>query len=725
MATILTANVITPDLTVVDATSSQPPVAQKLPEVDVVHGDRRVDNYFWLREKSNPEVKAYLEAENAYTDAVMKPTEGLQEALYKEMVGHIKETDLSVPFLRDGYYYYTRTEQGKQYPTWCRKKGSLDGPEEIVLDLNELAKGEEFLGLGTFVVSDDGHILAYSTDTTGFRQYTLHLKDLRNGQILPDQVEKTGSVAWASDNRTLFYTVEDAAKRQYRLYRHHLGATRDDLIYEEKDERFNINVERSRSKEYLFVASGSHTTSEWRYLRAGEPAGEWKVIVPREQDREYAVDHHGDQFYIRVNDTGRNFRLVTAAVSDPRKENWKEVVAHRPNVCLTGVEMFANFYVLLEREGGLAQIRVILLTREESHSVVFPEPAYAAFPAENYEYKTKLFRYSYQSLVTPNSIYDYYVETRESKLLKRVEVPGYDQAQYRSERLWATATDGTRIPISLVYRSRNGGIERDGPPPEGRLRSRPSATERSGPQGGPRPCLLTGYGSYGFPYPVTFNSSRLSLLDRGFVFAIAHVRGGGEMGKAWHDQGRMMNKQNTFTDFIAAAEYLLAEKFASPNRLVITGASAGGLLMGAAANMRPDLFKAVVMLVPFVDVVNTMLDASLPLTVAEYEEWGNPEKKEEYEYLKTYCPYTNLGSHTYPSLLVKTSFNDSQVMYWEPAKYVAKLRALEIESNPLLLKVNMAAGHGGASGRYDHLHETAFEYAFMLWQVGLAEGSKQ
>jgi len=719
MATILTTTVRTPGLLPVDAASPQPPVAQKIPKVDVIHSDRRVDNYFWLREKSNPEVKAYLDAENAYTDAVMKPTEGLQEALYKEMVGHIKETDLSVPFPRDGYYYYTRTEQGKQYPTWCRKKSSLDAPEEIVLDLNELAKGEKYLGLGAFVASDDGHLLAYSTDTTGFRQYTLHVKDLRSGQILPDQVEKTGSVAWASDNRTLFYTVEDAAKRQYRLYRHHLGTTQDDLIYEEKDERFNINVERSRSKTYLFLASGSHTTSEWRYLPAGEPVGEWKVIVPREQDREYAVDHHGDQFFIRINDTGRNFRLVTAPISDPRRENWKEVVPHRPAVMLTGVEMFADFYVLLEREDGLPRIRVTDFGTGESHSVMFPEPAYAVFPAENYEYNTKLFRYSYQSLVTPNSVYDYDVETRQSKLLKRLDVPGYDSTQYRSERLWATATDGTRIPISLVYRSRDGGIVRGGPPSEGRLRFRASATEQPWPQGGSRPCLLTAYGSYGFPYPITFNSSRLSLLDRGFVFAIAHIRGGGEMGKAWHDQGRMMNKKNTFTDFIAAAEYLLAEKITSRDRLVITGGSAGGLLMGAVTNMRPYLFKAVVTVVPFVDVVNTMLDASLPLTVAEYEEWGNPEKKEEYDYIKSYCPYTNLGTQAYPSLLVKTSFNDSQVMYWEPAKYVAKLRALKMDPNPLLLKVNMAAGHGGASGRYDHLHETAFEYAFMLWQVGL------
>jgi len=701
-------------------TGPQPPVAQKVPKVDLIHGDRRVDNYFWLREKSNPDVKAYLDAENAYTDAIMKPTERLQEALYKEMVGHIKETDLSVPFPENGYFYYSRTEQGKQYPTWCRKKGSLDATEEIVLDLNELAKGEKFLGLGVLAVSDDGNLLAYSTDNTGFRQYTLRVKDLRSGQLLPDRVEKTGSVAWADDNATLFYTVEDAAKRQYRLYRHRLGApgpeagsspptsngsgaqgaVQDDLVYEEKDERFNIHVERSRSKAYLLLASGSHTTSEWRYLPAGEPIGEWRVIVPREQDREYEVDHHGDQFFIRINDTGRNFRLVAAPLRDPRKENWKELVAHRSDVMLTGIEMFADYYVLLEREDGLPRIQVTDFRTGESHSVTFPEPVYAAFPAENHEYNTSLFRYSYQSLVTPNSVYDYDVGTRESKLLKRVEVPGYDSTQYRSERLWARAQDGTRIPISLVYRR---DFERDGS----------------------RPCLLTGYGSYGFPFPVTFNSARLSLLDRGFAFAIAHIRGGGEMGKAWHDQGRMMNKKNTFTDFIAAAETLLAEHITSPDRLVITGGSAGGLLMGAVTNLRPDLFKAVVSLVPFVDVVNTMLDASLPLTVPEYEEWGNPQKKDEYDYIKTYCPYTNLASKPYPSLLVKTSFNDSQVMYWEPAKYVAKLRTLKTDGNPLLLKVNMAAGHGGASGRYDHLHETAFEYAFMLWQVGLAEGSKQ
>ncbi len=679
--------------TPVDTASPQPPVARQIPKLDMVHGDRRVDNYFWIRQKSNPEVPAYLEAENAYTDAVMKPTAGLQETLYKEIVGHIKETDLTVPYQEGNYFYYSRTEQGKQYPILCRKKGSLEGPEEIFLDMNDLAKGQKFLSLGAFAVSDNGNLLAYSTDNTGFRQYTLQVKDLRTGQLLPERVEKTGSVVWANDNATLFYTVEDAAKRQYSLYRHRLGATQDDLVYEEKDERFNLHAERSRSKAYLFLASGSHTTSEWRYLPADRPNGEWKVVAPREQDHEYQVDHHGDQFFIRTNDRGRNFRLVTAPVSDPRKENWKEIVAHRPNVMLTGMDMFADHYVLLEREDGLPRMRVTDFRTGESHSIEFPEPVYAVFSAQNREYNTPFYRYNYQSMVTPSSVYDYNMEKREAKLLKRVEVPGYDPSQYQSERLMATAKYGVRIPVSVVYRK---DLKRDGT----------------------QPMLLTGYGAYGATLPVTFNSNVLSLLDRGFVCTIAHIRGGGEKGKAWHDQGRMMNKKNTFTDFIAAAEYLIAQRYTNKDRLVIQGTSAGGLLIGAVTNMRPDLFKAVIARVPFVDVVNTMLDASLPLTVPEYEEWGNPNKKEEYDYIKTYCPYTNLAAKAYPSMLVRTSFNDSQVMYWEPAKYVAKLRTLKTDKNPLLLKTNMAAGHGGASGRYDALRDIAFEYAFMLWQVG-------
>ncbi len=679
-----------------DSASLQPPVAQKIPKVTVLHGDRRVDDYFWLREKSNPKVAKYLEAENAYTAQMMKPTEGLQETLYKEMVGHIKETDLTVPFRDGNHFYYQRTEQGKQYPILCRKKESLEAAEEVYLDENELAKGHKFLGVGALAVSDDENLLAFSTDITGFRQYTLRVKDLRTGELLPDQVEKSGSVAWAKDNATLFYTVEDAAKRHYRLYRHRVGQNSegaDELIYEEKDERFNIAVERSRSKAYLFLASDSHTTSEWRYLTADQPGAEWKLVAPREHDREYSVDHHDDEFYIRTNDHGRNFRLVTAPASDPRKENWKEVLPHRTNVMLTGVELFRNHYVLLERAEGLPRVRIADYRTSELQEVGFPETAYSVFPAENREYDTSRFRYNYQSLVTPSSVYDYDIERRESKLLKRVEVPGYDASLYRSERLWATAKDGTRIPISLVYRN---GFERYGT----------------------HPMLLTGYGAYGFPFPVSFGSNVLSLLDRGFVYAIAHIRGGGEMGKSWHDQGRMMNKKNTFTDFIAVAEYLVGEKYTSKDRLVISGTSAGGLLIGAVTNLRPDLFKAVIARVPFVDVVNTMSDASLPLTVPEFEEWGNPQKKDEFDYIKTYCPYTNLAAQSYPSILTKTSFNDSQVMYWEPAKYVAKLRSLKTDSNPLLLKTNMAAGHGGASGRYDNLHETAFEYAFVLWQVG-------
>jgi len=674
-----------------------PPVAKKVPKMDVLHGERRVDDYYWLRDKTNPEVISYLEAENAYTASVMKPTEAFQEALYQEMLGRIKQTDLSVPYRYVGYYYYSRTEEGKQYPIHCRKKGSLDAPEQVTLDLNELAKGHKFMALGAYAVSDDGNLLAYSTDNTGFRQYTLRVKDLRTGEVLIDAREKVVSVAWAADNRTVFYTVEDAAKRSYRLYRHRLGSTDDQLIYEEKDERFRIEVERTRSHAYLLMTSASHTASEVRYLPAAQPEGEWRVVAAREPLHEYEVDHHGDRFYIRTNSGGRNFRLVSAPVSDPRKENWKEVIPHRPSVMLEGMDFFANYYVLLEREDGLQRLRVADLRTGQWHRIEFPEPAYAAFPAQNREFDTAAFRFSYQSPITPPSVFDYDMDKRERKLLKQTEVlGGYDPARYQVERLSATAADGARIPVSVVYKK---GLKRD-------------ATA---------PMVLTGYGSYGFSVPPAFSSNRFSLLDRGMVFAIAHVRGGGEMGKAWHDQGRMMSKKTTFTDFIAVAEYLIAQKFTAKDRLVITGGSAGGLLMGAVTNMRPDLFHAVVSLVPFVDVINTMADASLPLTVGEFEEWGNPKTKAEYDYIKTYSPYDNIARKAYPAILVRTSFNDSQVMYWEPAKYVAKLRSMKTDSNVLLLRTNMAAGHGGASGRYDFLREQAFDYAFVLTQVGISK----
>jgi oligopeptidase B len=675
-----------------------PPVAKKIHTENHINGGILVDDYHWLREKSNPEVARYLEAENAYTDSIMKPTEVLQKKLYDEMLSHIKETDVNVPYKEGDYFYYSRWEAGKQYPILARKRDALSAPEEITLDVNELAKGEKFMSLGTFEVSDDGKLLAYSTDNTGFRQYSMHVRDLGAGKDLPDSAEKTGSLVWAGDNQTLFYTVEDRAKRQYRLYRHKLGdeVGNDELVYEEKDERFNIRAERSRSRQYIFLTSASHTTSEVRYLEAANPTGQWKVMAPREQDVEYYADHLGDRFYIRTNDTGRNFRLVSAPLGDPGKNHWKEVVPVRDQVMLSAFEAFQDFYVLFERERGLPQLTIVDLAGGAKQRIPFPEPVYTASPQTNREFKTKLFRYAYQSLLTPPSVFDYDVEKHTSTLLKQNEVPGgYDGSKYKSERVWAKARDGVEVPISVVYRQ---DLKK---------------------QDGSNPLYVYGYGSYGMPLPVTFNSNRLSLLDRGFVMAFAHIRGGGDLGKSWHDAGRMMNKMNTFTDFIDCAEYLAANKYGARDKIVIEGGSAGGLLMGAVTNLRPDLFKIVVSHVPFVDVMNTMLDASLPLTVPEYEEWGNPNEKPAYDYMLKYSPYDNLKKGPYPAMLVKTSFNDSQVMYWEPAKYVAKLRTLKTDNNVLLLKTNMAAGHGGSSGRYDYLKEIAFDYAFMLAQLGM------
>ena len=674
-----------------------PPTAKKVPNVTEVNGQKLVDNYYWLRDKANPEVKAYLESENAYTDAVMKPTEPLQKALYDEMLGRIKETDVEVPYKKGDYFYYTRTEAGKQYPIRCRRKGSMEAPEEVLLDMNELAKGQIFMSLGEFEVSDDGNLLAYSTDNTGFRQYMLAVKDLRTGKTLPDHAERVGSVAWANDNKTFFYTIEDEkTKRQYRMYRHTAGASGGDtLVYEEKDERFNVNVGKSRSKGYIFLVSASHTTSEARYVPADQPSAEWKVIELRKQDVEYYPDHNGDFFYLRVNDTGRNFRLVKAPVADPRRANWQEVVPQRADVMLRDVDFFKNYYVSYERQDGLPQIRVTDLQSGKSRRIEFPEPAYLSYGYINAEYDTNKIRYGYQSFVTPPSVFEYDVASGASVLLKQKEVPGYDRGRYQMERIYATAQDGVKIPISLVHLK---GAKLDGK----------------------RPLFLTGYGSYGYAYDINFNSNIFSLVDRGVTFSVAHIRGGGEMGKAWHDAGRMMNKKNTFTDFIASAEYLLAQGYGSKDRLVIEGRSAGGLLMGVVLNMRPDLFHAALVGVPFVDVINTMLDESLPLTVPEFEEWGNPKEKAAFDCMITYSPYDNIEAKAYPNMLVKTSFNDSQVMYWEPAKYVAKMRAVRTDHNTLLLKTNMSpAGHGGASGRYDRLKETAFDYAYFLTQMGI------
>jgi oligopeptidase B len=681
-----------------DTPAPPPPVAKKESKVTEINGQKLVDNYAWLREKKNPAVKAYLDAENAYTDAVMKSTEALQKKLYDEMLSRVKETDVEVPYQEGGYFYYVRTEAGKQYGIRCRKKGGLDASEEILLDVNELAKGQTFMSLGAFNVSDDGNLLAYSTDNTGFRQFTLAVKDLRTGKLLVDRAERVDSVAWANDNKTIFYTVEDAvSKRPYQLYRHTVASrSPDTLLYEEKDERFELGVGKTRSKAYLLLISSSHTTSEARYLPADQPMAGWKLIEPRKQDVEYYPDHHGDFFYIRVNDTGRNFRMVKAPVSDPASRNWQEVVPNRSDVMLDDIDFFKNFYVSFEREKGLPQIRITDLQTLKSRRIDFPEPSYVNYSYVNREYDTTKFRYGYQSFITPQSVFEYDVPTGSSTLLKQKEIPGgYDRNRYQVERILATASDGEKIPVSVVHLK---GAKLDGK----------------------GPLYLTGYGSYGASYDIYFDAPIFSMVDRGVVVAVAHIRGGGEMGKAWHDDGRMMHKKNTFTDFISSAEYLLAQGYGSKDRLVIEGRSAGGLLMGAVLNMRPDLFHAALVGVPFVDVMNTMLDESIPLTVTEFEEWGNPKEKLAFDYMLSYSPYDNIQAKPYPNMLVRTSFNDSQVGYWEPAKYVAKMRALRTDHNILILKTNMnPAGHGGASGRYDRLHENAFDYAYFLTQMGI------
>jgi oligopeptidase B len=672
----------------------KPPVAAKQPKETKLHGDTLVDDYFWLREKSNPEVRKYLEAENAYTEAVMAPTAGLQKQLYEEMLGHVKQTDVNVPYRIGNYLYYTRTEEGKQYPIFARKPVGSANVEEVLLEQNDLAKGLKYFSVAETRVSDDGKLLAYTTDTTGYRQYTLHVKDLTTGALLPLTVERVDEVVWATDNKTLFYTTEDAVtKRADKFFRQALG-DQPELLLDEKDELYDLAAYRTLDKAFIMVRSASKTTSETRYLPAGEPYAPLKLLAARENDHKYSVDHRGDLFYIRSNGGGaKNYKLLTAPDSDPQRKNWKELIPHRADVKLDHFDLFAHHLVLSELQGGSQVLRVIDLATNISTSIKFSEPVYTAASDQNEEFDTAVFRYRYQSLITPASVYDYDMEQHSSTLLKRTEVPGYDPALYKSERVYATAKDGTRIPISLVYRKE---LVRDGK----------------------RPMLLYAYGSYGASTWPRFNASRLPLLDRGVIYAIAHIRGGGELGEAWKEAGRMMVKKNTFTDFVDSAAHLVKQRYTSSDRLAIQGGSAGGLLMGAVTNMRPDLFKAVVAQVPFVDVINTMLDASLPLTTSEYLEWGNPNVAKEYAYIKTYSPYDNIAAKKYPAMLVEISLNDSQVPYWEGAKFVARLRATRTNDAPLLLKTNMGAGHGGSSGRYDALKETAFNWAWVLTQIG-------
>ena len=676
-----------------------PPKAKIIPITHQIHGYTEVDDYAWLADKTktDPDVLSYLKAEETYAEEMLRHSKPLQEALYKEMLSRIKETDENVPYKKGEHYYYTRTEQGQQYPIFCRKKGSLTSTEEITIDMNQMAEGHEFFSLGSYNVSDDGNLLAFSTDTTGFRQYDLYIKDLRDGKISEKVAERVTSVSWANDNRTIFYTQEEPeTKRSNKFFRQVLGAELAELLYEEKDELYRIYSGKTRSKGYVILTSSSSTTSECRYLSAADPLSDLKLFLTRRENHEYYIDHIGDRFYIRTNDHGKNFRLVTSPQTDVSESGWKEIIPHRKEVMLEDVDCFSGHFVAVERENGVPMLNVKDLRTGDSHYIEFPEPVYVAHPMQNAEFDAVCYRFGYESLITPSSVFDYDVHTRGRTLLKQQPVlGGYDPGLYQSERLYATASDGTKIPISIVYKKE---LARDGL----------------------RPLLLEGYGSYGISNDVDFSSNRISLLDRGVIYAVAHIRGGGELGKEWHDQGKMMVKMNTFTDFISCAEHLIAAKYTSSDRLIIAGGSAGGMLMGAVANLRPDLFKAIVSYVPFVDVMNTMLDATLPLTVGEYLEWGNPNEKPAYDYMRSYSPYDNIAPMAYPAMLVRTSINDSQVMYWEPAKYVAKLRALKTDANPLLFKIKLEpGGHGGASGRYDKLKDLAFDYAFILEQFGI------
>ncbi len=680
--------------------SPSPPEAKVMPHETEIHGEVRIDEYHWLRERGTPQVIAHLEAENRHTAGKMKHTEALQASLFEEMKGRIQETDSTVPVKHGGYYYYSRTVEGLQYPIHCRKKGSLETEEEILIDENELAEGHEYFQLAAYDPSPDHSLVAYSVDTSGSEKYALYVKDLTTGELLPDRlVDVTAGFEWAEDDQTLFYTRMDAAHRPDRLLRHRLGTdTKDDaLVFHEPDESYYLYIGKTRSKKYLLLHLSSISSDEFHFLPADRPAGEFRMLQQRRKDLEYSVDHHGDYFYIVTNHQARNFRLVKAPVDNPDIEHWEEVIPHRPDTRLHDVDLFADHMVVSLREQGMTTIHIHDPASGSSHQVSFPEPVYTVWPGDNPEFDSRSVRIVYTSLTTPRSVYDYHVAEKRLELKKRQPVlGGYDPALYETSRVLALAPDGTRVPISLVHRK---GLERNGS----------------------NPTYLAGYGSYGYPYDPTFSSNRLSLIDRGFVFAIAHVRGGGDLGRPWYEAGKLLAKKNTFSDFIACAERLIAEGYTSPERLAIAGGSAGGLLIGAVLNMRPDLFFAAVADVPFVDVINTMLDTSIPLTVTEFDEWGDPREKKYYDYMKSYSPYDNVTAQAYPHLLVLAGLNDPRVQYWEPAKWVARLRAKRTDNNLLLLKTNMDAGHAGASGRYDYLRELAFEYAFVLDRSGMAE----
>lgn len=685
----------------------KPPVARRVPKEINIHGDKLLDNYFWMRERANPGVIEYIEAENRYTEQMTKHTEKLQEKLFEEFKKRIVETDSTVPEKLDDYYYYSRTVAGRQFSIYCRKKHSLEADEEVILDVNKLAEGNEFFNVDVHKVSPDHKFLAYLADTDGSERHTLFIKDLMTGRLLAETMRDTATVEWANDSKVMFYATMDHEFRPYKIFRHVLGTDpKEDVeVFHEKDKMFYyLLLAKTKSKAYIMITIESATTSEVHYLPANRPMEDFKVIRPRKHMVKYFVKHHGDRFLIVTNEHATNFKVMETPASDPSERNWKEFLPHSEAVtidvsdpCLL-VEVFRDYMALFERENGLSRIRVIYFKDKSSHLLTLPEKLCTIAPAENPDYKSHCVRFSYSSMVTPETVYDYDMESRKLELKKRLDVPGHDPSKYVTERIWAKATDGVRVPISLIYRK---GLKKDGA----------------------NPCYLCAYGAYGDFEGASpkFNSDWISLLDRGFVCANAHIRGGGDLGRGWHEQGRVLTKRNSFFDFITCAEHLIKEKYTSSDRLVVRGRSAGGLLMGSVVTMRPDLFRVVVAEVPFVDAINTMLDDTIPMTAGEFEEWGDPKIKEHYDYIRSYSPYDNIRATDYPNMLVTSGWNDSRVQYWEPTKFVAKLRATKTDNNVLLLKTNIVQGHSGAPGRYDAMKYYAFMYAFVFDRLGITE----
>lgn len=679
---------------------AEAPFAEKIPKTFQKHGVSWQDDYFWLRQRENPKVLEYLKAENTYTESIFAPCQALQEKLYQEILSRIKETDMSVPARKGDYFYYSRTEKGKQYSIYCRKFRSLEAPEEILLDVNELAQGKAFCSLGILAVSPDHRFLAYAVDYSGEETYTLKIRNLGTGEELPEILESLSpSCQWAADNKTLFYVTLDEAKRPFKLWRHRLGEAQssDSEIFHETDESFFVSVDKTRDEKYLLLDSSSKTSSEVHYLEAACPEKAWTLIQKRLPNLEYSISHHEGRFLIVTNDGALNFKIAETPVQHPSREHWKDFLPHREDVRVDDIDVFKEYLVIYERSQGLQQIQIIFLPKKEAHRIAFEEAVYTLDEGNNPEFETASLRFHYSSLVTPDSVIDYDMHSHQKTVQKIKEVRGgYGPSQYQSERIFAKSPDGTPIPVSLVYRK---GMSRNGN----------------------NPLFLYGYGAYGISLDPYFSSARLSLLDRGFIFAMAHIRGGEELGRSWYDAGKLERKKNSFLDFIACAEFLVQEKYTAPDKLVISGGSAGGLLMGAVVNLRPELFAGVIMHVPFVDVLNTMLDKTLPLTVMEFEEWGNPEDQKAFDTIRAYSPYDNIRPQAYPPMFVTAGLNDPRVQYWEPAKWVARLRALKTDQNLLLLKTHMGAGHQGASGRYDYLREIAQDYAFFLMILKISE----